>query len=79
MKCVYSAATSIEAYMVLNLLEQEGIQGRVDGEYLQGGMGELQAFGLVRVMVGDDDFGRAQNVVEVWEKSPVENEPADKD
>lgn len=43
MKCVFTASTGVEAHMVLNLLEQEGIEGRIEGEYLQGGVGDLQA------------------------------------
>jgi len=60
--------------MVLNLLEQEGIQGRVDGEYLPGGVGELQAIDLVRVMVDESDYERARQVIREWEAIQVEKE-----
>jgi len=49
--------------MILNLLEQEGISGRVDGEYLQGGIGELQAMNFVRVLVPDVDYADAKKII----------------
>jgi len=45
--------------MILDLLNQEGIEGRVEGEYLQGGVGELQAINIVRVVVGESDYSEA--------------------
>ena len=53
--------------MVLNLLEQEGITGRVEGDYLQGGAGELQPLSIVRVVVADEDYAQAKSVVGEWE------------
>lgn len=55
--------------MIANLLEQANIFAQVDGEYLQGGVGELQAFGLVKVRVNADDFERAREIVGQWEAS----------
>jgi len=74
MKCIYETSTSLDAYMILNLLEQEGIYGRVDGEYLPGGVGELQAINLVRVMVDDAEYERARQVICDWEAVQVERE-----
>lgn len=67
MKCVYEASNTLDAYMIFNLLLQEGIQGRVDGEYLAGGIGELQAINLVRVMVDKDDYDQAIKIIREWE------------
>ena len=53
--------------MILNLLQQQGISGRIEGEYLQGGVGELQAMGFVRVVVSEGDYARARRVIEEWE------------
>ena len=53
MKLLYEAANTVEAHMILNLLEQSSLSARIDGEYLQGGVGELQAIGIVRVMVDE--------------------------
>ena len=67
MKCVFEASNTLDAYMIFNLLLQEGIQGRVDGEYLAGGIGELQAINLVRVMVAADDYDQAIKIIREWE------------
>jgi len=60
--------------MILNLLIQEGIEGRVDGGYLPGGVGELQAINLVRVMVVEADYERAAQVIKDWEAIEVDKE-----
>jgi hypothetical protein len=71
MKCAYEAANGVEAHMVANLLEQHSIASRIDGEYLAGGVGELPASGLVRVMVELSDYDRARQIIREWEaKSP---------
>lgn len=69
MKTLYEASNGVEAHMILNLLEQQGINGRVDGEFLQGGIGELPAAGLVRVMVSEEDYAAAKPIVEQWDKA----------
>jgi len=67
MKSVYEASSGLDAYMILNLLEQRGIAGRVEGEYLQGGIGELAAMGFVRVLVADEDHAAAKQIIGEWE------------
>jgi hypothetical protein len=64
MKTVYRAANTIEAHIILNLLRQLGIDGCINGEYLQGAMGELPAVDLVRVMVQDEDYTAALAIIE---------------
>jgi len=59
--------------MILNLLLQEGIDARIDGEFLQGGVGELQAMGVVRVMVNEDNYNKAQTIIDEWESKPAAN------
>jgi len=68
MKCVYEAANSVEAHMIANMLEQHDITTRIDGEFLTGGIGELPAAGLVRVMAEEKDFERARHIIGEWEK-----------
>lgn len=53
--------------MILNLLAQSGIIGRIEGEYLQGGIGELQAMNFVRVLVSEDDYPAARKLIAEWE------------
>lgn len=76
MKLLYNASNSIEGHMILNLLEQEGLRARIDGEYLQGGVGELQAIGLVRVLVEEDDYETAKKIVDRWDERQPEAIPA---
>ncbi|GLR14743.1 hypothetical protein GCM10007907_35330 [Chitinimonas prasina] len=67
MRKLYEAANALEAHMILNLLEMEGLRGRVDGEYLEGGVGELQAHPLVRVMIEEADYERGREIIVRWE------------
>lgn len=73
---VYDASNSIEAHMIANLLEQEGIEARVDGEYLQGGIGDLQAIDMIRVMVSEESYPAAQNIIKTFEAKQPKDEAA---
>lgn len=53
--------------MILHMLEQQGLKARIDGEYLQGGVGELPAMGMVKVMVSEDDHAAAREIVDHWD------------
>lgn len=77
MRPVYEAANSVDAHMIANLLEQAGISSRIDGEFLQGGAGELQAFGVVRVMVDEEDYPQARALIEALEKDQPTDGPAE--
>jgi len=61
--------------MILHLLQQSGIEGRIDGEHLLGAMGELPVMGLVRVVVDDGDVRRAKEVIADWESHQREDFP----
>ena len=67
MRSVYEASSGLDAHMILSLLEQQRIPGRIEGEYLQGGVGELQAMGLVRVLVAEQDYADARKIIDEWE------------
>jgi hypothetical protein len=67
MKSVYEASTGLDAHMILNLLAQQRISGRIEGEYLQGGVGGIQAMGLVRVLVSESDYAEARQIINEWE------------
>jgi len=66
-KTVYEAASAVEAHMLQDLLRQEGLAARLDGEFLQGAIGELPAAGLVRLVVDEADYAAARAVVERWD------------
>ena len=77
MKCAYEAASGVDAHMVAHLLEQHGLDSRIDGEFLASGVGELPAAGLVRVMVEERHHDRAREVIRKWEaESPPASELA---
>lgn len=67
MKTLYEASNAVEAHMILDLLQQEGLNAHIQGEHLQGAMGGLPAGGLVRVVVAEDDYGKARELVERWD------------
>lgn len=78
MKEIYSASNATEAHMVVNLLELHGIAARIEGEYLSGGIGELPAIGLVRVMANVNDVEQAKSVIEYWERTEFKSSPETK-
>jgi hypothetical protein len=64
---IYKALDSMEAHIVRGFLESRGIPARVEGDYLQGGVGELPALGLVAVIVPDEYRARAEEVLREYE------------
>ena len=69
---IYSAQNAVDAYIVKGMLEQQGISARVDGEYLQGGIGELPALGLVSVNVAEEDYASALIILSEFESGSIE-------
>lgn len=63
MQKIYDADNIIDAYLVKGLLEQQSIRCFVNGEYLQGAMGELPVSGLVTIWVCEDEVDNAQDVL----------------
>jgi len=64
MRTVYEAANLIDAHLVRQVLEAEGIPAFVRGEALTGGIGELGVFGLLAVMVPAAAWPQARALVE---------------
>ncbi|MCW9025443.1 MAG: DUF2007 domain-containing protein [Gammaproteobacteria bacterium] len=67
MICVFEANNSLEANIIKSRLENEGINVFIAGEYLQGGIGELPAMGLMRIMVDEIYEPRARSLIEQWQ------------
>ncbi len=67
MKTVFDASSNIEAHLVMHQLQQAGIEVTIQGEFLQGGIGELPAAGNIRVLVGEDDVDEARQVIADWD------------
>lgn len=77
MKTLYQAANAVEAHMLVDLLQQEGVTAHIQGEHLQGAVGGLPAAGLVRLVVDEADHAQARAVIERWEAAqPQEAPPA---
>ncbi|MFT5422179.1 MAG: hypothetical protein ACI9D5_002947 [Candidatus Endobugula sp.] len=74
MKLLYEAENTIEAHMILNLLEQSALSARIDGEYLQGAIGELQAMGIVKIMIKEQDYAAANIIIQEWNTRQPEQE-----
>lgn len=79
MRTVYEAANLIDAHLVRQALEAEGIPAFVRGEALIGGMGDLGVFGLVAVMVPEAAWSRARALVDVLDLGGITDEEADAD
>lgn len=71
---IYEAGNATEAHIVRGLLESRGIQAQVEGEYLQGAMGELPAAGLVAVSVEEDDVANALKLIEEYDQGTLASE-----
>ena len=63
-RIVYEAENIIDANLVKNALEHEGIVAFVSGHYLTGAAGELPPMGLVKVMVSVVDWPKARAIAE---------------
>jgi hypothetical protein len=74
-KCVFHARDGIEAHMLADLLEQVGIMAQVQGDMLQGAVGELPAAGLASVWVAESDESRAREVIADFEASQPADSP----
>ncbi|GGX21406.1 putative signal transducing protein [Undibacterium macrobrachii] len=69
MQTIYQASNNIEAHMVKNMLEQHEINAFIEGEFLQGGVGDLPAHNLVRILVAESDFANANQIIDEWNQS----------
>ena len=67
MKSVFDASSNIEAHLVMHQLQQAGIDATIQGEFLQGAIGELPAAGNIRVLVAEDDVDEARQVIADWD------------
>ena len=72
---IYEAHSSFDAKLIQDQLSFEGIDSHIMGDLLQGGMGELQAHGLVKLMIDEENKERSLTVIENWKNTTItENE-----
>ena len=64
MQCVYEPVDLFQAELLFGMLRNEGISAHLVGADLVGGMGELPALGLLRLMVPDQQAEKAQQMIE---------------
>jgi hypothetical protein len=69
MQKVFSARDSMQAHIVRGMLEANGITARVDGDYLQGGIGELPLVDLISVSVDDSEYEAAMQLIEEFDRA----------
>jgi hypothetical protein len=63
MRTAYRAQTLIDAHLVKDALEAQGIPAFVSGEYLTGGVGQLPALDYLAVLVPESSLAAAEGVV----------------
>lgn len=71
---VYDAENLIDAQLVCDLLASAGLEARVLGADLAGGLGELPAGGLVRVWVAPEQAVRARDLIDEWQAGGIPDE-----
>ncbi|MCW8900702.1 MAG: DUF2007 domain-containing protein [Gammaproteobacteria bacterium] len=64
---VFTAKNSVEAHIVKGMLEANDIPAYVEGEYLQGAIGELAAIDFAFVSVDDENELKARALVNEYE------------
>jgi hypothetical protein len=75
MRQVYSPANAVEAHMLAHLLEQHDIPAHIHGEALQSGAGELPVSGLLQILVADEHYAHARELILAWEKQSAPSDP----
>lgn len=79
MRTVYEAANLIDAHLVRQALEAEGIPAFIRGEALIGGMGDLGVFALVAVMVPEAAWPQARALVDALDLGGIADAGTDAD
>ena len=67
MKKIFTAKNSIEANIVKGMLEANDIPAYIEGEYLQGAIGELSAIDFVFVSVDEQYELKAITLINEYE------------
>lgn len=71
---IYQAENGAQAKLILDLLMHANLKARIDGEYLQGGIGSIQAQGLVKVMIKESDYDQGKELIHQWENQEIEQD-----
>lgn len=76
MRHIYASDNAPEAHMLKHFLEQNGIMALVQGEFLQGALGEIGAHNHIKLSVIDEDFEQARALMKEWEAKGRDNSNA---
>ncbi len=63
MRKIYEPENMMEGELLQSMLASEGIDSHITGRHLLGGMGELPVFGLLGLVVDDDQADRARQLI----------------
>ena len=74
MQLIYKASDINEANIVSGMLRSNGIEAHVGGYYLQGGVGDLAAFGFANVHVPDEDVDQARALIAEYENASKDHD-----
>ncbi|MDH4583280.1 DUF2007 domain-containing protein [Pseudomonas sp. BN415] len=78
MRRIYEPRDLIEAELLLDMLSSEGVEAHLAGSHLLGGIGELPMFGLLGLLVEDDDAERASGLIAAYNAAqPLPGEEPD--
>jgi hypothetical protein len=65
---IFRTSDYVEAQLVAGLLRERGIKVFVQGELLQGGIGDLPVTGHLAIMVEEDDRSAARRIIDAYER-----------
>ncbi|WP_103103049.1 DUF2007 domain-containing protein [Pseudomonas sp. LFM046] len=78
MRRIYEPRDLIEAELLLGMLASEGVDAHLAGRHLLGGIGELPVFGLLGLLVEDEDAERASRLIAAYNAAqPLPGEEPD--
>lgn len=77
MQTIYQAANLADAHLLRQLLQDSGIPVHLNGEYLQGALGEVPPNTPILLMVPDEHAQTARAIVLDWERAVPEPDADD--
>ena len=77
MKIAYHADDAIDAQLISDILNGNGIFAQVRGAHMQGAVGEAAAMGNVKVWVNDQELDEAKAVIKEWSSATYVDDEAE--
>jgi hypothetical protein len=73
MQIIFRAHNILEAQIVAGLLQTENIQAFVNGQYLQGAIGDLPATDFATISVHDEQCESAKRIIKEYEQNKFDH------